>query len=87
MPLPDKIQNAPELLLGLELYYKAFMDLTSCRGQVYGTEGPISWLSINDYCLIHGIMGEQQEDLMYHIQRLDSVYLEHKTKKLKSTQG
>ena len=58
------------------------MDLTSGRGQSYGTEGPISWLSINEYCVIHGIIGEQREDLIYHVQKLDEVYLKFKTKKL-----
>lgn len=72
--------------MGLELFYMAFMDLTSCRGQSYGSEGPIGWLSINDYCRVHGIIGEQREDLIYHVQRLDAAYLEHKTMKLKAAQ-
>lgn len=72
--------------MGLELFYMAFMDLTSCRGQSYGSEGPIGWLSINDYCRVHGIIGEQREDLIYHVQRLDAAYLEYKTKKLKAAQ-
>ena len=72
--------------MGLELFYMAFMDLTSCRGQSYGSEGPIGWLSINDYCRVHGIIGEQREDLIYHVQRLDAAYLEYKTKTLKAAQ-
>jgi hypothetical protein len=83
LPLPDKIRNAPELFLGLELFYLSFMDLSSCRGQGYGTEGPIGWLQISDYCYIHGIIGEQRDDLIYHIQRMDEAYLLFKTKKLK----
>ena len=83
LPLPDRIQNAPELFLGLELYYLAFMNLTSCRSQGYGTEGPVGWLQINEYCVVCGIIGEQREDLIYHVQQLDSAYLEFKTKKLK----
>jgi len=85
LPLPDRIKNAPELLLGLEIFYMAFMDLTSCRGQGYGTEGPISWLSINEYCVIHGIIGEQRDDLIYHVQKMDEAYLKFKAKKLKAT--
>ncbi len=83
MPLPERIANAPELYLGLELYYMAFMDLTTCRGQGYGTEGPIGWLAIRDYAVAQEIQGEQLEDLFYHIQHLDAAYLDHKAKKLK----
>ncbi len=84
MPLPDKIANAPYLLLGLELYYMAFMDLTTCRGQGYGSEGPIGWLQIHEYCIVNDIWGEQREDMIYHVQHLDAEYLEFKGKRLKA---
>ena len=85
MPLPERIQNAPDLFLGLDLFYMAFMNLSSCRSQGgYGSEGPIGWLQINEYCFVHGIIGEQRDDLFYHVQRLDQAYLEYKTKKLES---
>lgn len=87
LPLPERIAKAPEVFFGLEIYYIAFMDLTSCRGTGYGTEGPISWLTINQYADAKGFDGEQREDLFYFIQRLDMVYLEHKTKKLKESTG
>ncbi len=61
----------------------AFMDLTTCRGQSYGSEGPIGWFQIKEYAFVHGFEGEQEEDLFYHIQHLDNAYLEYKTKKLK----
>lgn len=70
--------------MGLELYYRAFMDLTTCRGQGYGTEGPISWLAIRDYAESQGIDGEQLEDLFYHISHLDAAYLEYKANKIKA---
>lgn len=62
----------------------AFLDLTTCRGQGYGTEGPISWLTIDEYAERNGIEGEQREDLFYHTQKLDASYLEFKGKKLES---
>lgn len=83
-PPPARIANAPDLLPGLELFYLAFMDLTSCRGQGYGTEGPISWLTIDDYAARCGYLGEQREDLIYHMQRMDAEYLKYKTKKLEA---
>lgn len=75
MPLPDRIQAAPELFLGLELYYSGFLDLTSSRQLGMGL-GPISLMSILEYCLYKGIDGEQQEDFVYMVQNLDHKYLE-----------
>lgn len=85
MPLPDKIANAPELLFGLDVFYIAFMDLTSCRGGGYGTEGPISWLAINQYADAKRFDDEQREDLFYFVGKLDLVYLDYKTKKIKES--
>lgn len=87
LPLPDRIANAPEVAFGLEIYYIAFMDLTSCRGTGYGTEGPISWLVINQYADAKHFEGEQHEDLFYFVQKLDMIYLDFKTKKLKESTG
>jgi hypothetical protein len=84
MPLPERIANKPDVLIGLELYYVAFSDLTSCRGQGYGTEGPISWLTINQYADLQGFEGEQRQDLFYFVQHMDVVYLQYKTDKLKA---
>jgi hypothetical protein len=84
IPLPSRIANAPELLLGLEFYYAAFLNLTSCRTQGYGTEGPIGWLTTDEYADRNAIEGEQREDLHYHIQKLDAAYLEFKGKKLEA---
>lgn len=80
MPLPARIANAPELLPGLELFYLAFLDLTSCRVLGY-SEGPIRWLDIDDYARRKQYRGEQHEDLLYFISVMDSTYLEFKTKK------
>ena len=78
MPLPDRIQNAPELHMGLEFYYSAFLDLTSCRAVM---EGPISWLSTDEYATRLGLSDEQREDLLYHIARMDKTFLDFHTKK------
>lgn len=79
-PLPKAIQDAPSLLQGLELFYLAFMDLGTSRSIGFG-EGPIPWTAIYMYCQAHEIEGEQQEDMFYHIQQMDSTYLEFKAKK------
>lgn len=75
MPVPDRIANAPELDMGLGLYYQGFLDLTSCR-QVGMGLGPISSLAVFDYCWRNDIAGEQLEDFLWLIPRLDAKYLE-----------
>jgi hypothetical protein len=78
-PLPEKIQNAPTLLLGLEFYYNAFQDLSSCRSVGMGL-GPIPWTAMNDYCRSYGIRGEQREDFFHHVSALDDKYREYVNK-------
>lgn len=61
----------------------AFTHLTTCRNQGYSTEGPISWFSIDEYGRRQGYDEEQLEELHFYIPKMDSVYLDFKTKKLK----
>jgi hypothetical protein len=81
MPLPDRIKNAPSLNLGLDLFYLAFLELNSCRALGYGSEGPVPWLAIKDFCAFYNIVDEQCEDLFFHVQRLDQAYLEFRNRK------
>lgn len=81
MPLPERIKTAPELFLGLDLYYRAFLDLTSCRNVGSGSEGPIPWIAILQWAEAYQLSGEQREDLFYHIGVMDDVYLKFKAKK------
>jgi len=86
LPLPERIANAPELYLGLELFYVGFLDLTTSRQLVgFGAEAPIDWFRINRYCKEQGIEREQREDFFYFVQHLDSAYLDHKSKKTAKT--
>lgn len=82
-PLPNSIQNAPELNLGLGLFYTGFLDLTSSR-QVGMGMGPIPLLSILEYCMINGIEGDQQDDFVWFTQRLDARYLDWSRTRAKS---
>lgn len=81
---PERIKNAPELEVGLSLYWLAFLDLTSCREQGY-TEGPITWLTIAKYADYTGYTGDQKEDLFYLIQQMDSTYIDFQAAKLKKS--
>lgn len=81
MPLPNAIQNAPDLLPGLDLYYDGFVALTSCRNSMFAGEGPIPWLVMRDYCNDYGIVGEQKEYFFLMLGHMDNAYLEYKLKK------
>ena len=83
MPLPDAIANRPVLNLGLDLYYIAFLDLTTTR-QVGMAEGPISWTSIKDYCIAKDLGEELTEDMFYIIPRLDQTYLKYQSDNMKA---
>ncbi len=77
MPLPKKIENAPALDIGLELFYIGFMDLTTCRSVGFG-EGPIPWTAKLAYANELELEGDQRDDLFYYIGELDTTYMEHR---------
>lgn len=52
----------------------AFLDLTTCR-EVGNAMGPINWLTLQRYSEVNEVVGEQREDLFYHVQKLDEAYL------------
>lgn len=77
--VPPKIAEAPQLRMGLELYYAAFYDLVGVRSG-FG-DGPILWTAIADYARAGGFDEEQTDDLFYYITRLDAAYMDHVRKK------
>lgn len=81
VPLPQAIANAPELELGLDLFYIAFMDLTTCRAMGM-VEGPIPWTAVQSYCDELLLEGDQRDDMFYHIREMDGAYLKHKSGKV-----
>jgi hypothetical protein len=83
-PLPDAIANSPDLFEGLELYYVAFLDLTSSRA--FGaSEGPIPWMPIDYYCRTKGFSEEQRDDAFHFITAMDKAYLDYRGEKSKAT--
>jgi hypothetical protein len=80
LPLPEKIQNAPSLLPGLELYYIGFTDLINSRNVGMGVS-PIWWGTIQDYCDRKKLDEEQTEAMHHHIKAMDGVYLNLSQKK------
>lgn len=81
--MPKRIAEAPELRIGLELYYSAFMDLCTSR-QGFG-DGPISWSTVNEYAKAYGLDDEQSEYLQFYISRMDIAYMQHVNKKTESS--
>lgn len=77
--MPKRIAEAPELRIGLELYYGAFMDLCTSR-QGFG-DGPISWSTVNEYAKTYEFDEEQRENLQFYIGRMDTAYMQHVHKK------
>lgn len=82
-PIPERIQHAPELWLGLEIYFQAFMDLNTCRSTGWSA-GPIPWSAVQDYAITFGLDSEQTADLHYHIRMMDQAFLKRLDAKSKN---
>lgn len=82
-PIPDRITNAPELLLGLEMYYEAYAELNTCRS-VSWSAGPIPWTAVQEYSIVNEFDAEETHDLHFFIQKMDHAFLKRMDKKAKS---
>ena len=83
LPLPEKIENSPSILPGLELYYKGFLDLHTSRPSGFDL-GSIPWLAIEQYCQIMKLDADQTEAMHHHIVEMDKVFLKHHKRKNKN---
>lgn len=79
-PIPDRIANAPNLIVGLQIYLTAFLDLDSERSHAMAL-APIPWTSIRQYADAYSLDEEQTEDLIFLIKRLDNAHLARLAKK------
>lgn len=82
-PIPDRIANAPELILGLDLFINAFLDLDSERNSGFAL-GPIPWTKIKEYAQTYDFDLELTEDLIYYVKALDNDYLKKQAAKAKA---
>jgi len=73
--LPGRIENAPDLFEGLELYYYAYADLTTDRPAAFGGALPMPWSSCARYAQFHGFDYEQFDDLVYFVRALDLEFM------------
>lgn len=70
-PIPERIQNAPVLTEGLQLYLDAFFDLDSERSHAVGIT-PIPWTSIRSYAEAYDFDEDQTEDCFFFVKRMDA---------------
>jgi len=82
LPFPQAIQKAPELWMGLELFYSAFLDLDGDRPSGWSLMR-IPWTVMADYAHAYNIVDEQREDLFYLVREMDKAYVAHMDKKSK----
>lgn len=82
-PIPDRIANAPNLTLGLELYFQAFFDLDSERGIGFGAVSRIPFSSIVEYCRAYDFSMDEMEDLIRIIRDMDLAYIHYFSEKVK----
>lgn len=83
LPIPSRIENAPSIMPGLELYYIGFLDLTSSRSLGGFGIGPISWLAIEQYCQLMELDDDQRAAMHHHVVEMDRAYIRHQQKKNK----
>ena len=76
LPLPKDVENAPVLNEGLELFYSAFAELSTCRS--FGMSvGPIPWTAIKQYSDYYEFDADLFDDLVYYIGAMDKTYIEY----------
>lgn len=83
--MPNAIANAPDLHLGLEAYFEAYMDLCSCRGGM--GDGPIPWTAIHEYCQRLEFDEETCDDMLFYVRVMDDTWLAYQKEKRNSKTG
>lgn len=74
-PIPAGVMNAPQLLPGLEMYLRAFFDLSTDRQIGFSGLGPVPYSSIAGYAESFGLDDSETYDFAYLIKQLDAAFL------------
>lgn len=77
MEIPDRIQKAPVLGLGLSFYLQAFFDLDADRN-VGMSLGRIPWSVVLQYAAFYRLTEEQTDCLTYIIREMDTAYTKYR---------
>ncbi len=78
-PLPPHIENAPELLMGLEHFYEWYIELSTCRPGGFEVM-PIPVLVINDFADDLGLDVEEREEFKFFMLSMDNAFRDWNTK-------
>ncbi len=84
MPVPEALEDKPELEQGLAFYWYAFWQLSTDR-QLGMSEGPIPWSAIDRWSQRHDIDGDEFDRLVIMLKHMDVVYLKHRSKAQKKS--
>ena len=80
IPLPERIENAPQLTPGLELFFVAFLELSDDRNSGMSM-GRIPWSVVRQWANAYELDYQQTEELHFQISRMDFKYIEYQTSK------
>ncbi len=78
-PLPDAIQNAPQLWQGLNDLYVAFSELSTCRDIAGG--GPVPWTAMNEFAKREEMDYEEYRIFLYTMRKMDEAWLTYQKEK------
>ena len=81
--IPEAMQNVPVLGPGQEIYFHAFLELTTSREAGMGL-GPIPWHVIQNYCKHNDFSPAETEDMHVVIRAVDNAYLEFENKRTRA---
>jgi len=79
MPLPARIENAPQPAECCILFWAAFHELTSTRSIGFSI-GPIPWTAVKAWADEHELVGSVREDLFFYVSAMDEEFLNHHVK-------
>jgi hypothetical protein len=74
MPLPQKFIDKPKLTPGLEFYWRAFWELSTCRA-IGMSEGPVPWTAMDRYALRYELEEEDFDRFVLIMKGMDIVYI------------
>lgn len=71
--------NAPEMREDLLPFWRAYEDLSTCRGfaGMSGVPTPIPWTAIDRYASRHGFVGDMFDDLVDITRAMDEEFRAH----------
>lgn len=71
--LPRRVAEAPSLDPHLELYWRAYADLSTCRPASMGGLSPIPWTACAEWARVWGLSQEQFATLVTACRKMDEV--------------